>query len=247
MNADRRKSVNLYRNKHMPAAHIISYMGREKIKYQSLRRLKKCGVLVFGKDILVEADCIISSGVELHSPCRITGATKIESGASIGAFSVIESSKIGEETKVEQCRVVRSSIGAHCTAGPFCYIRDGCEIGNDCRLGDFVEIKNSRLGDGCKAAHLAYIGDADLGERVNVGCGVVFANYDGKKKSRTTVGNRCFLGCNCNIVAPAHIGDGAYVAAGTTLSGEVESLSLAVGRSQLKIRSGGAAGRYLNG
>ena len=231
----------------MRAPHIISYMGREKIKYQSLRRLKKCGVLVFGRDILVEADCEISAGVELHSPCRLTGKTRIDSGAVIGSFSIIENSEIGENARIEQSKISRSRIGARCTVGPFSNIRDGSETGNDCRLGDFVEIKNSSLGNGCKAAHLAYIGDADLGERVNIGCGVVFANYDGRKKSRSTVGDRCFIGCNCNIIAPAHICDGAYIAAGTTLSGEIEENALVVGRSKLLVKSGGAAGRYLNG
>lgn len=211
-----------------------------------MRRLKKSGVIVFGRDVKVEADCVVCVGAELYSPCRLTGGTRVGRGAVVGAFSIIEGSEIGDRTRIEQSRIARSHIGSDCTIGPFCNIREGSEIGDKCRVGDFVEIKNSRLAAGCKAAHLAYIGDADLGERVNIGCGAVFANYDGRKKSRTSVGDRCFIGCNCNIIAPAHIGDGAYIAAGTTLGGDIEPLALAVGRSALKTKSGGAAGRYLN-
>ncbi len=98
--------------------------------------------------------------------------------------------------------------------GPFAYLRPNSEVGNHCKVGDFVEIKNSRLDDGAKAAHLTYVGDSDVGKKVNLGCGVVFVNYDGSKKYRSVVEDGAFIGCNVNLVSPVHVGKDAYVAAG---------------------------------
>ena len=110
-----------------------------------------------------------------------------------------------------------------------------------------MEIKHSTVGEGSKIAHLAYVGDASIGANVNVGCGVVFANFDGKRKQSTTVEDCCFIGCNCNIIAPSRIRKGAYIAAATTVCGEVCAGSLCVGRSKPRIIENGASGRYLNG
>lgn len=93
--------------------------------------------------------------------------------------------------------------------GPFAYIRPNCHVGRDVKVGDFVELKNSTIGDGTKIAHLTYVGDADVGRRVNFGCGTVLVNYDGNRKYRTTIGDDCFIGCNTNLVSPVHVGDGA--------------------------------------
>lgn len=188
------------------------------------------GVKVVGREVFVSRDCALSRGVTIHSPCHIAGSTEV-----------------GEDCMLlAGCNIYGSQISPKCTLGPFCNVREGCKIGPSCRIGDFVELKNAILGQGCKAAHLSYIGDVELGEHVNVGCGVVFANYDGKVKARTYVGNNAFIGCNSIIIAPAHIGDGAYVAAGTCLSGDVPEKSLALSRPPLKIKPDGARGRYLN-
>lgn len=122
--------------------------------------------------------------------------------------------------------------------GPFAYIRPGSTIGDGCKVGDFVEVKNSSMGNGSKSSHLTYIGDADVGKNVNLGCGVVFVNYDGAKKYRSTVGDDSFVGCNSNLIAPVHLGEGVYVAAGTTITEDVPDDSLCIGRSRQTNKEG---------
>lgn len=214
----------------LPQGILYEVMFFKKSQYYPLRALIRAGVQVVGREVFVTRDCRIERGAKLHSPCHISGATVVGEGSTL----------------LPGCVAEGASIGAHCTLGPFCNIRAGSKVGEGCRIGDFVELKNCTLGGGCKVAHLAYIGDATLGNRVNVGCGVVFANYDGKKKERTYVGDNAFVGCNSNIIAPADIGDGAYIAAGATLGGEVPQNSLAISRPPLYIKPNGAQGRYLN-
>ena len=137
-------------------------------------------------------------------------------------------------------------VGKNCTVGPFAHLRKGANVGDNCRVGDFVEIKNSVVGEGTKVSHLAYVGDADVGENCNIGCGVVFCNYDGKNKHRTRVGNNCFIGSNVNLIAPVEIADGAFVAAGTTVTEGAGKGDFVIGRVRQQIRAGGAK-RYLGG
>ncbi len=199
--------------------------------FYSLRELRRLGAEVTGAEVFVSRSASISAGVRICSPCHITGRTAIGGGTALLAGCVVEGAR----------------IGSGCTLGPWCNVRGGCEIGDGCRVGDFVELKNAALGGGCRVAHLAYIGDAALGEGVNVGCGVVFANYDGRAKHRTRVGNNVFIGCNSNIVAPADIADGAFIAAGTTVGGEVEGGAFVISRPPLKIVPEGGRGRYGDG
>ena len=208
--------------------------------------LRRMGAEVFGRDVYVSRASIVACGVQLYSPCHISGESVICAGAKLLSGCTVADSYIGENCVVEASKVASSCIGRGCTVGPYADIRPGCTVGDDCRIGNFVELKNAVLGAGCKAAHLAYIGDARLGARVNVGCGVVFANYNGRQKAHTYVGDNAFIGCNSNIVAPADIGCGAYIAAGTTLGGSLPGMALAVSRAPLNIKPDGAAGRYLN-
>lgn len=217
------------------------------MKWLKLKRLKKCGVALFGREIYVESDVVIEGGTTLYSPCYITGKSKICCGSVIYPCCQIENSFIGKNSVVN-CSVLSSAkIGEGCTVGPFAYLRAGTDVGDGCRVGDFVEIKNSSVGEGTKVAHLSYVGDASVGNGVNVGCGVVFANYDGLKKMHSVVGDNCFIGCNCNIVAPVSLGDGAYIACGTTVVDDVESGDLCIGRSRQSVKKHGASGRYDNG
>ena len=116
-------------------------------------------------------------------------------------------------------------------------------VGDGCRIGDFVELKKSTIGNGTKVSHLTYIGDATVGERVNFGCGTVVVNYDGYHKYRTEIGDDCFIGCNTNLVAPVRVGEGAYTAAGSTITDEVPADSLAIARTRQTVKKQWAAKR----
>lgn len=213
----------------------------------SVRHLKRRGVIIFGNNVVVHKTVVVERGAMLCDPCCVTGKSKICSGARIMPFSCIEDSTICARTVVLSSSVSNSYVAEDCSIGPYACLRAGANVGRGCRVGDFVEIKNSSLAEGCKAAHLSYIGDADLGREVNIGCGVVFANYDGKVKSRTRVGDCCFIGCNCNIVAPVFIGSGAYIAAGTTVTRDLEPMDFCIGRCREEVKPGGGAGRYKDG
>ena len=118
-----------------------------------------------------------------------------------------------------------------------------CSIGDHCRVGDFVEMKNSSIGDGTKISHLTYVGDSDVGERVNFGCGTVTTNYDGFRKYRCTIGDDSFIGCNTNLVAPVKVGEGSYIAAGSTITDDVPADALALARTKQTVKEGWAARR----
>lgn len=163
------------------------------------------------------------------------GGTYIEEEVAIGAGTYL-----GRGCYVER----GATIGEKCRIGPFSYLRKGAKIGHGCRVGDFTEVKNAVLGDGSKMAHLSYLGDADVGKNCNIGCGVVFANYDGKGKSRSVVGDGVFIGSNCNLVAPVRLGDRAYVACGGTVTKDLAAGDFCVARSREKIIPDGGRGRF---
>ncbi|HCJ01577.1 MAG TPA: hypothetical protein DHV31_01665 [Clostridiales bacterium] len=179
--------------------------------------------------VRIDALSVLEEGAVIEPYASVMGS-KIRGGARIGAFSEVENAEVCAGATITRSVVKSSVIGAGTTVGPFAYIRMNSMIGAGCRVGDFVEIKNSRLHDGVKAAHLAYIGDAEVGERTNVGCGTVFANYDGKKKHRTVVGKEVFIGANSNLVAPLSIGNGAFIAAATTVTKDVSEKAFVIGR-----------------
>lgn len=181
-------------------------------------------VRIDGKSRLAAGACV--------EPFTFIKGSVLKEGCRIGAFSTVENAEICEGAEVRASFVEGSVIGAGTTVGPYAYIRMGSVIGEHCRIGDFVEIKKSRLDAGVKAAHLAYIGDATVGEKTNVGCGTVFANYDGKEKHATTVGRGVFIGANVNLVAPLTVGDGAYIAAATTVTKEVPPNRFVIGRTR---------------
>ncbi len=184
-------------------------------------------------------------GAAVRRGAVVTGDSVIGEDAEIGGGSVVENSFVGAGSKIESSFLSGARVGKRCAVGPFARLRPASVVGDDCRVGDFVELKNARVGDGCKIAHLAYVGDADLAENVNVGCGVVFANYDGKRKSRTRVGKGAFLGSNCNLVAPVNVGEHCYVAAGTTLTRDLAGGDFCIGRSRETVKKG-AAKKYLD-
>lgn len=180
----------------------------------------------------IDSGVIIERDVTILPGTIIKGSTYIEEDAVIGPYTTISDSHIGKGVEIKNSVVLESSIGEGTTIGPFAYLRPGNTIGKYAKVGDFVEMKNSNFGDYSKASHLTYIGDGDVGKGVNLGCGVVFVNYDGKKKHRTKVEDYSFVGCNVNLVAPVVVGKNSYIAAGTTVTTNVPEESLAIGRAR---------------
>lgn len=192
----------------------------------------------------LEDTVTVGDNVTIEPFAVILGNTILRDGCTVGSFSYLLDADIGQNAVVNASRVVNSKVGANTTVGPYAHLRDGAIVGNNCRIGNFVEIKKSDLQTGVKASHLSYIGDAEVGEKTNVGCGVIFVNYDGKTKHKTTVGKNCFIGCNSNLIAPVTIGDDCFVACETTVTSDVPSGSLAIGRSKMTIKEDGAK-KYL--
>lgn len=213
-------------------------------KILSLRhnaRLMKEGVIIEDcATAFIDKSCRIEKGAVISAFNVIKGETVIKSGAKLYPYNSVESSVIGENCSVRASTLNCCSIEKGTVVGPYAYLRPGTKVGSGCRIGDFVEIKNANIGDGTKVSHLAYVGDADIGENCNIGCGTVFANYNGKEKFRSVVGDGVFIGCNSNIVAPVAIGDGCYIAAGTTLCENMKENGFAIGRSRCTIKENGA-------
>ncbi|MGI6585533.1 MAG: bifunctional UDP-N-acetylglucosamine diphosphorylase/glucosamine-1-phosphate N-acetyltransferase GlmU [Lutisporaceae bacterium] len=197
------------------------------------KKLMLCGVTMIDPDsTYIEASVVVEKDVTIYPGCILEGNTVIQEDSVIGPYSRIKDGKIGMGVCVQNSIVLESSIGEGTSIGPFAYIRPGNTIGRHVRIGDFVEMKNSNFGDNSKASHLAYIGDGDVGSNVNIGCGVIFVNYDGKNKYRTYIGDNSFVGCNANLIAPVRINENTYVAAGTTITKDVPRDSLAIGRAK---------------
>lgn len=186
--------------------------------------------------VLISPEARIGAGTVVLPNCQILGNTVIGENCRIGPNCWLENARIGERTQVNASQIFDSSVGDMTTVGPFAYIRPGCRIGSHARIGDFVELKNSVIGSGTKVSHLTYIGDSDFGERINVGCGVVTVNYDGKIKQRCTVGDGSFIGCNVNLVAPVSVGADTYIAAGSTVTEDVPEGALAIARQRQSLK-----------
>lgn len=196
-------------------------------------RLVEMGVkLLDPTTTYIDETVMIGKDVTIYPNCFIEGNTKLMDGCTIGANSKIVNSTIGVNAKIESSWIINSEVGEDTTIGPMAHIREHCQIGNHVRIGNFVEMKKAIFGDGSKCAHLTYLGDCEVGENVNIGCGVVTVNYDGKNKFKTIIGNHSFIGSNANLVAPVSIGDYAVVAAGSTVTVDVPSEDMAIARAR---------------
>ena len=218
------------------------YQLSEANKIMQRRIVKKLmleGVTIIDPDsTYIEASVTVEKDVTIYPGCILEGNTVIQEDSVIGPYSRIKDAKIDRGVKVQNSVVLESSVGEGTTIGPFAYLRPGNKIGKHAKVGDFVEMKNSTFGDNSKASHLTYVGDGDVGSNVNLGCGVVFVNYDGKNKYRTYVGDNSFVGCNVNLVAPVRVNENTYVAAGTTVTKDVPQDSLAIGRARQENKEG---------
>lgn len=188
-----------------------------------------------GPNVTIEQDVVVYPGTMLM------GNTHVETNAIIGPNTEIENCTVGQGTVIKQSVLKDSTIGKEVNVGPFAHIRPETTVGNEVRVGNFVELKKSVIGDNTKVPHLSYIGDANFGENINIGCGTITVNYDGKDKHVTTIEDNSFIGCNSNLVAPVTIKRGSYVAAGSTITDNVPEESLAIARSRQTNKEGYAA------
>ena len=179
------------------------------------------------RDVEIGADSFIGTGVILSR------GTKIGKNCKINAFTVLENTIVGDDTVIHSHTVLQDSvIGKNCNVGPFARLRDEVLLGNKVTVGNFVEIKNSSLGDGVKAKHLTFLGDAQIGSAVNIGAGTITCNHDGKNKNQTIIEKNAYIGSNSSLIAPVQIGEGAFTAAGSVITKNVGANDLAIGRAQ---------------
>jgi bifunctional UDP-N-acetylglucosamine pyrophosphorylase/glucosamine-1-phosphate N-acetyltransferase len=184
-------------------------------------RIDVRGSLTHGNDVFVDVNVVFEGNVRLGD------------GVHIGAGCVLRDCEVGAATQVHpHCIIEGAQVGTACSIGPFARLRPGAQLGSGVHIGNFVEVKNSQLGDGAKANHLSYVGDAEVGARVNIGAGTIIANYDGANKHRTVIGNDAHTGSNSVLVAPITVGDGATIAAGSTVVHSVPPGKLTVARAR---------------
>lgn len=210
----------------------------ETLRARKLENLMENGVEVVDMNCTYVEDCVeIGSGTILHPNVYLQGCTKIGEKCEIYGSSRISDSHIGNECMVEASVIKGSRIEDNCEIGPNAHLRGGNKIGKGCAIGNFVELKNADLGEGVKAKHLSYIGDASIGNKTNIGAGSYTCNYDGVNKHKTTIGENVFVGSNVKFIAPVTIKNGAVIAAGSVITDEVPENSLAIARSRQTIKA----------
>ncbi|MBM3276195.1 MAG: bifunctional UDP-N-acetylglucosamine diphosphorylase/glucosamine-1-phosphate N-acetyltransferase GlmU [Candidatus Sericytochromatia bacterium] len=190
-----------------------------------------------GPRVTIGPDTVVEPFVQLY------GHSQVGSQCVIGSHTRLVDSLVGDSAIVRSSDIVSCEIGDRTTVGPFARLRDHAVVGRDARIGNFVELKKVNFGDGAKAAHLTYLGDAEVGDKANIGCGTVTCNYDGERKHRTTIGAGAFIGTNNTLVAPVEIGQDAYTGAGSTITEDVPAGALALGRAHQVVKEGWVARR----
>lgn len=204
----------------LTVSRLLSYKNLGEFMTKFLNK-KSCYIgknVKFGKNVIIyennhiEGNCVIGDNVTLLPN------------------NFIDSCIIEDECLIHNSVIEKSQIGKRCKIGPFARIRPNTIIDEECKIGNFVEVKNSHIGSETKISHLAYVGDAEVGEKCNIGCGVIFANYDGKNKNKIEIGNHVFIGSNCNLIAPLKIDNDSFICAGTTVTENVSKNKFVIGR-----------------
>jgi bifunctional UDP-N-acetylglucosamine pyrophosphorylase/glucosamine-1-phosphate N-acetyltransferase len=210
------------------------------LKKRRVQELLASGVIIDDpQTTYVDAGVEIEAGVRLGPQVQLHGSTRLKTGVVIEGNAYLKDTTVGEGTILKYCvRAEEALVGKNCMIGPFAQLRPGAELADDVRIGNFVEIKNSKLAKGAKANHLAYLGDSEIGANVNIGAGTITCNYDGYNKSKTVIGDGASTGSNSSLIAPVTIGAGAYVGAGSVISKDVEQDALALSRAEQKVYPG---------
>ena len=228
------------------SAHAASWEGFADIEtlsdyYEAAARYARTVALSFSErgvrfhtfdGVLISPFAEIGEGTVIFPNVQIRHGGKIGRNCVIGSGSVLENSAVGDGCVINATQIFDSVLEDDVKIGPFCHIRPNTRLCRGVRIGDFVEVKNSTVGEDTHASHLTYIGDSDVGARVNFGCGTVTVNYDGRHKYRTVIGNDVFIGCNSNLVAPVRLEDNAFTAAGSTITDDVPENALGIARAR---------------
>ncbi len=192
----------------------------------------------------VDADVVVGQDTVIHPGVHLEGSTRIGAACDIHAGARIVNSVVGDRvTVLNHCVIVDSTLGDGSSVGPFAHLRQGASLGARAKVGNFVELKKTSMGEGAKASHLAYLGDASVGARANIGAGTITCNYDGHTKHQTRIGDDAFVGSNSTLVAPVQVGDGAYVAAASAITTDVPGDALGIGRARQENKDGWARAR----
>ncbi len=214
------------------------------------RERKRAALLAAGVSMLLPETTLVDADVEagpdttIEPNVQLLGRTRLGAGCSVGTGSVISDSVFEDGVTVKPyCIISNCRLSSGVVVGPFAHLRDGAELKHGARVGNFVEVKKSTLGEGVKAMHLSYLGDATIGASTNVGAGTITCNYDGVRKNPTEIGERVFVGSGTELVAPVRVGSGAYIAAGSTITEDVPGDALAVARARQAVKHGWAASR----
>lgn len=203
------------------------------LQSQIIKNHQLNGVTFISPDnTVVEKDVMIGMDTVVYPGSVLKGRTVIGEDCVIGPNADISDTQIENGVSVIHSKLIESKVGSKTQVGPYAYLRPKSNIGKNVKIGDFVEIKNSRIGDDTKISHLTYVGDGIVGQRVNIGCGVVFVNYDGKNKYVSEIEDDAFVGCNVNLISPVKIGKGAYIAAGSTINKDVPDQNLGIARAR---------------
>lgn len=226
-------SIVCKRLRNSAGVKALSDMLREKI----LEKHILGGVYIPCADgVIIGPDVKIEAGTTILPGTIINGKSEIGKDCFIGPNSFVADSLIGDKVIFKSSFTEKSAVGDGTYVGPFSNLRANTSIGKNVKIGDFVEVKNSNVGDKTSIAHLTYVGDSDVGKNVNFGCGSVTVNYDGKNKHRTTIGDNVFIGCNTNFIAPVKVFSNTYIAAGSTITNDVPENALAIARSRQIIK-----------
>jgi bifunctional UDP-N-acetylglucosamine pyrophosphorylase/glucosamine-1-phosphate N-acetyltransferase len=215
------------------------------VRQQKNEELMAAGVtLIDPATTYVDADVVVGADTVIYPCVFLEGSTKIGAACEIHSGARIVNSTIGDRVCVRNHTVVTdSTVDSGAFLGPFAHIRPDSRVGEDAHIGNFVELKKTDMGKGAKANHLAYLGDATIGPKTNVGAGTITCNYDGEKKHRTVIGSGVFVGSNSTLVAPVTLADGSYIAAGSAVTSDVPAGALAIGRARQENKDGWVAKR----
>ena len=232
--------INTLSSSNEETAGANSRLEQEELE-KTLRKMKTKDLLNNGVTLIDKSRVDVRGEVKTGADCTIDvnvileGNIELGNNVEIGSNSILCDTKVGDNTKILPfSHIVASQIGANCSIGPYARLREGSVIMDGARVGNFVETKKTKLGKDSKANHFTYLGDADIGDEVNIGAGTITCNYDGKNKNKTNIGNNSFIGTNSSLVAPVNIGKNAYVGAGSTITKDIPDDALGVGRGKQK-------------